>query len=721
LASPQTSPKIAGPDEFPLASSEEWVVALSGAKTEQELSAMNNLHKTMSTSPRATYALLMLICFCPFAVWGQEAAKKDSKAAATKSPAAPQPPAAKEQKPTAAPAPAIRAGNVSDPADLEAFFDGVINVQLESKHIAGAVVAVVVGDKVVFSKGYGYADIEARRRVDPEKTLFRIASISKLFTWTAVMQQVEEGKLDLDTDVNKYLKGVQVPATFEQPITLRHLLTHTPGFDDYVIGLFGRKSEDVGPLAQILKAQMPNRVRPPGVIASYSNHGTAIAGEVVACVAGMPWEDYIDQRILKPLGMQNTLARQPETDKLPAGLSKGYKWEDARFEAKDFEYCPAAPAGCISTTAADAAKFMLAHLHDGALGDKRILKPETARKMREPLFRHDPKTCAMCYGFWELQKNGQRIVGHGGDTLWFHSLLQMIPERGVGLFVSYNTDTSAGQREAMFDTFMRRYFPAPDPDRIQAGNDAHERAKKLAGEYRVTRYSHSTLTKLIGLVSVLRVKANDDDSLTIGIGDRAHRFVEVEPLVYRDVDGPDRFVFQADKNGNPTYLFPADAAAVAAVKLPWYDTTIAHGALVGVSVVIFLSALFFWPAIAFSVRGLKAPAITRNGLSAFLSCLAWLLSAACIGFAGCFLLYFLSEPDDIVFGFTPRMKALLAVPQGCAVLAGLTVMGCLLAWRKRYWRVSGRLHYTLVALAGIGFIWFLYYWNLLAFGWKDFV
>src|SRR6516162_2936939 len=119
-----------------------------------------------------------------------------------------------------------KAGKLSDPGDLEAFFDGAVNVQLESKHIAGAVVAVVVGDKVVFTKGYGYADVEARRKVDPEKTMFRIASISKLFTWTAVMQQVEEGKLDLDADVNTYLKDIQIPKTYEQPITLKHLLTH---------------------------------------------------------------------------------------------------------------------------------------------------------------------------------------------------------------------------------------------------------------------------------------------------------------------------------------------------------------------------------------------------------------------------------------------------------------------------------------------------------------
>src|SRR6516164_643471 len=154
-------------------------------------------------------AALAMACL---AVWADDAAKPEKK------------PAAEGQKPEAAAL--AKPGNVTDAADLEAFFDGAINVQLESKHIAGAVVSVVAGDKVVFKKGYGYADVEARRHVDPDKTLFRIASISKLFTWTAVMQQVEEGKLDLDADVNTYLKDVQIPPAFDKPVTLKNLLTH---------------------------------------------------------------------------------------------------------------------------------------------------------------------------------------------------------------------------------------------------------------------------------------------------------------------------------------------------------------------------------------------------------------------------------------------------------------------------------------------------------------
>jgi CubicO group peptidase (beta-lactamase class C family) len=620
-------------------------------------------------------------------------------------------PAAAEQAPA-------KAGRIEDRADLEAFFDGVVNVQLETKHIAGAVVAVVVGDKVVFSKGYGHADVETRRKVDPAKTLFRIGSVTKLFTWTAVMQQVEAGKLDLDADVNTYLKDVQIPATYPQPVTLKHLLAHTPGFDDHVLGLFGRKAEEVGPLAEVLKKQMPTRVRPPGTFSSYSNHGTAMAGHAVACVSGLSWEEYIEQRILKPLGMQHTLVRQPTEDELPADHSKGYKWEGGRFKAKGFEYIPAAPAGCIGMSGEDAARFMIAHLNDGQLGSNRILKPETARRMREPLFRHDPKCSAMCYGFMEQNRHGQRIVGHGGDTILFHTLMELIPDRRVGLFVSYNTDTSGGARNALFEAFLRRYFPVADPPRSEPASDFHERANRLAGEYEITRYSTATITKFAALMSVWKVSVNSDDTITITSGGTPVRYVETDPFVFRALDGKRTMVFQEDESGQVSYLFAGEMAPLFAVRRAWYERSELHLSVLAGSMVIFLSALLFWPVITFCLRGLETPTIKRSLFSKTLSWVGWLLSAVSLGW-GIGMLIAVRDPVEAgPFGVPPLLNGLLMVPQFCVALAGLTLVGCLVAWFQSYWRLTGRLHYTLVALAGVGFTGFLYYWNLLLWGFQ---
>jgi hypothetical protein len=423
----------------------------------------------------------------------------------------------------------------------------------------------------------------------------------------------------------------------------------------------------------------------------------------------------MEQRILKPLGMDHTLVRQPAEDQLPADLSRGYQWQHGRFEARGFEYVPAAPAGCISTTAADAARFMRAHLNDGRLGDNRILRPETARRMREPLFRHDQKTSAMCYGFMENQRHGLRILGHGGDTLWFHSLMQLIPERQVGLFVSYNTDTSTVAREDLFDAFLRRYFPEPDPPRLEAGDGFRERVNRLTGEYGMTRYSHTTPTKLVALLSGLEVSLNEDDTLTIGTLRSSARYVEVEPFVFREQDGKRKVVFKEDDHGQVLYLFFADAPPVSAVRRAWYERSVLHLGLAAGCIAVLASAVVFWPVIAISVRGLSSPQIKRTRFSGLLSCLGWCLGLAALGIV-IGLAVALSDPNEVVFGLTPLTRGILVTTQFGIVLAVLTVIGLYPVWKYRYWRLSGRLHYTLVALAGVGFIWLLYYWNLLTIG-----
>jgi CubicO group peptidase (beta-lactamase class C family) len=604
--------------------------------------------------------------------------------------------------------------SIDDRADLEAFFDGVLSVQLESKHIAGATVAVVVGDQVLFRKGYGYADVESRRRVDPDSTMFRIASITKLFTWTAVMRLVEQKKLDLDADVNSYLKDVQVPATFEQPVTLKSLLTHTPGFEDRPIGLFSHDMESLKPLATVLRDEMPARVRPPGVLASYSNHGTALAGLVVATVAGEPWEDVVEKTILQPLGMPHTLVRQPAKDKLPQTLSKGFKWEGGRFKEEEFEYVSTAPAGAISSSASDMSRFMIAHLNDGRFESKHILMPETARRMRERLFAHDPKVDGMCSGFWELNRNGQRILHHEGDLLYFHSMLALIPAHRVGLFLAYNTDRSEYGIDDVLTVFLNRYYPIPEASTPKQSNTP-ESLGRFAGEYNAVRISHTTYAKLAALLRAYRVIANDDGTLSGGSGDGMRRFVQVEPLVFQEEFGPRRLVFREDALGRITHLFFADVPAIALVRDTGVDDTRLHWALIGVTAAIFGSVIVFWPTIAFCSRGMTTSSIRRTRLSEVLSALGWVLSALCLVFlAG--LVMALGDPEQIVFGTPLVLKRLLLLPQFCLFITCLTVVASITAWVKGYWRISGRMHYTLVALAGVAFCWFLSYWNLLTFG-----
>jgi CubicO group peptidase (beta-lactamase class C family) len=176
-------------------------------------------------------------------------------------------------------------------ADLEAFLDGIVPQQLERENIAGATISVVKDGKLLFARGYGYADVANKKPVVAEETLFRPGSVSKLFTWTAVMQLHEQGKLDLDRDVNEYL-DFKIPDAFGQPITLKNILTHTPGFEEQVKDLFttGAVSPDLG---QYVKTHIPTRIYPPGTVPAYSNYATALAGYIVERVSGRPFNDYI--------------------------------------------------------------------------------------------------------------------------------------------------------------------------------------------------------------------------------------------------------------------------------------------------------------------------------------------------------------------------------------------------------------------------------------------
>ncbi len=260
-----------------------------------------------------------------------------------------------------------------DSARVASFMDGMMAAQLKNKHLAGASVAIVQNGKLLFAKGYGYADLERKTPVDPGKTLFRIGSISKTFIWTSVMQLVQQGKLDLNADINTYCKDFQIPANFPQPVTLLDLMNHNPGFEDRVLGLFAKSPESLKPLGEILREEMPRRVWAPGTISAYSNHGSGMAAYIVEQASGLSWDDYVEKHILQPLHMNHTTFRQPVPEALASGLSKGYTWQNGRFQSGDFEYVPLAPVGAASATAKDMARFMIAHLQYGKLDTVRIL------------------------------------------------------------------------------------------------------------------------------------------------------------------------------------------------------------------------------------------------------------------------------------------------------------------------------------------------------------
>lgn len=426
--------------------------------------------------------------------------------------------------------------------DVEAWLDGYLPYAMQTGGIAGGVVVVVKDGEVLLQKGYGYSDVAERKPVDPERTLFRPGSVSKLFTWTAVMQQVEQGKLDLDADVNQYL-DFEIPARDGQPITLRNIMTHTAGFEEHLKGLIGKEGEPTPVLGNVLKRWVPTRIFPPGTTPAYSNYATALAGYIVERVSGMPFDDYIEQHIFAPLGMEHASFRQPLPDRLKPLMSKGY--QVASGDPQPFEIVGVAPAGSLSATGADMAKFMIAHLQKGAFGSARILQESTAEKMHTTALTLLPRVHRMMLGFYEQNYNGRRAVGHGGDTTLFHSDLHLFIDDGVGMFVSLNSSGVGGAtgdiRSTLFEQFADRYLPGPTLDGKVDDKTAAEHARMIAGIYENSRRADSSFFRLLGLASPIKVIPNPDNTITVSMARNLAgapiKWREIEPFVWRDVDG----------------------------------------------------------------------------------------------------------------------------------------------------------------------------------------
>ena len=449
----------------------------------------------------------------------------------------------------------------TDPAELEAFLAGLMGAALEESHTAGGVVAVVSGGRIFFAKGYGYSDWEARTPVDPETTLFRIGSVSKLFVWTSVMQMVEAGLLDLDTDVNEAL-DFEIPATFQEPVTLAKIMAHAGGFEDHVIELFGNEPEDVRPLGELVARQLPARVRPPGDLSSYSNHATGIAAYIVERASGVEWKQYVDERILGPLSMEHTSFLQPLPEELEPDMSRGYSYRDNRFREEDFENVPLAPVGAGAASATNMGRFMIAHLQLGRLGDGRILSEETARLMQSVHHRMDPSVNGMAHGFAELSQNGEHIIGHGGDTRFFHTGLWLFPEHDLGVYVSFNSGGGGGARSLFIKGFMDRYFPIDEPD-VASPDDFSDRAKRFTGQFRSNRFSHTTFTKLAAV-----------ETQGVSLTDRGTpralnlEWIEVAPLTFQEEFGTRRLVFRENAEGEITDFIVSTSPYSAFERVP---------------------------------------------------------------------------------------------------------------------------------------------------------
>jgi CubicO group peptidase (beta-lactamase class C family) len=588
-------------------------------------------------------------------------------------------------------------------ADFETFLDALIPSQLRNRNIVGAVVSVVKDGQVLFEKGYGYADFEAKKAILPDQTLFRPGSISKLFTATAVMQLVEEGQLDLDSDVNDYL-DFAIPNTYPEPVTLRQLLTHTAGFEETLKNLFVAHESDIKPLRTYLVS---------------SNYGFTLAGYIVERVSGERFDRYIDNHILKPLRMTNSTFDQPLPSQLATQMSKAYV--SASKKPRDFEWVQAAPAGALSTTAADMTRFMLAFLQDGSVDGVAILKPETVRQMEARQFELNPMTCGLGITFMEYCTNPVRIIAHGGDTVYFHSDLVLVPDAHIGYFLSYNSlgNNVGGGRSEVWRAIVYRYFSNPgEPKSDVDANTQKSDGRKVSGVYDGTRRGETTFLKLIALLSQFRVSSDKDGVLTIegekNQSGELKKWKEIAPLVYDEIDGLEKIAFRREASGTVREMLPFPAI-YEGQRVPWYATKTFVGVAIGGNLLLVVLTVLLWP-----VAVLVRKKYERPLFSAKTDRVLYVVSrVVCLGeliFVLAPVIMFSQGLEHIVIlgdAINPWLRALHIF--GWILMAGIVL---LIIAAARFARLPGhglwfRAHAILLAIGGIAFAVFAWQYHLL--------
>ncbi len=517
-------------------------------------------------------------------------------------------------------------------ADLEAFFDGIIPLQLERSDIAGATILVMKGGKDLLRKGYGFSDVSKKKPVDPETTMFRLASISKLFTWISVMQLAEQGKLDIDADVNKYL-DFQVAPAFGEPITLRNLMTHTGGFEEEIRDILLTDPKQASPLRDFLIENQPQRIFPPGEVPAYSNYGVGLAGYVVKRVSGEPFEQYVAEHIFQPLGMKHSSFKQPLAEDLSAFPSDGYR-DNTEKPAVGFEIFNPAPAGGVSSTASDMGRFAQALLNGGELDGHRIMKAETLNAMWTKQFGTSDALPAMCMGFYQTWRNGLNFIGHGGDLIAFHSIFLLEPKEKLVIFISYNSAGSANRTRAeILTAFADRYYPYSQKPEFQ--KPSVDGLKAIAGTYQATRRSESNKLKIGSLLGQGQATVDKEGVLKVDdfkdLRGHVRQWKLVGKDLWQEVDDQGRMFAIRDSSGKVVRIavgFPG----VQFERVPWYENGKVILPVLACSLVILAAAvaaylLRFGRRIFLSKRPAlqQQPGSVRLALGSKLSATAWIV------------------------------------------------------------------------------------------------
>lgn len=604
--------------------------------------------------------------------------------------------------------------------------DEVINRQLVENNIPGATISIVHNQDIIYKRGYGYSDLKDELSVNPNETLFRIGSISKLFTWTAVMQLVEQGKLDLNEDINTYL-DFEIPNQIynssikPQPITLYHLMTHTSGFEDIKKDLAFINPSLMPTLKEYIYTNLPNRIFHPGEVVAYSNYGAALAGYIIELVSKQTFHEYIEKYIYTPLQMQHSSFEQPLPHSLMNNIAHASKFIDGKYIEDDFIYL-LQPAGAMSTTSDDLARFMIAHLNKGNYQNQSILQLETIEKMHQTQFSHHSLLDGMTLGFVEYEVNGYRVLFHGGDSFSFNSWLYLVPELNLGLFVSYS-----GSNYKMGPELFQQVMDAIDPSNIDhvIGSPTKESNNRIyMGEYFPNQRNLTTDERLLVLNQSMIVKQDENGFLVVNYLGEKRSFIEIGSGIYQSITNEpsispygalNRLVFEKDDSGT---MFLYTDGKMSYSKAAWYETSTVTILSIVISIVIILISILLW---YFQItiklikrqplKGMKLEKVVHRLALLFGTLLVMMLALILSTIVDFHPLY--QQPLSAFGDNTKWFPLIEKLGYILIILSGLLLVSTMFLWFKKVCRIRILIHYSIYTVASVLLILVLNYWNLI--------
>ncbi|MEX0298663.1 MAG: serine hydrolase domain-containing protein [Kordiimonas sp.] len=590
---------------------------------------------------------------------------------------------------------------------LEAYIDGLIHNRMRAKNMTAATISIVKDGKVILAKGYGFANLEPKQVVDPAQSRFRVGSVSKLFTYTAIMQLYEQGLIDLDQDANRYLKGIQIADHFKTPITIRHLLTHTAGFEDSALGGYmDRSASERLPLLHALKQYQPARMWEAGKYIAYSNYGAGLLGGIVESVTGEDFPSYVEKNIFRPLGMENSSFAESDDRAFLADHVTAYKRESGKPKPLGFEYIGSwAPAGSMSSTARDMALFMIAHLNNGSGVKGRILSESTIAQMHSRAFTHSKALPGMAHGFFEGKLNGENTLWHSGATSHFFSNLALLPERKIGIFYSFTGGKAAEGIEDPAKNIVNYFFPQ------EAARGYDPKAVSLSayeGSFRSMRMVQTDAIKAYYMLDEVVFAASEDDNTLIMERDgKSQRFIPVGKQLFVNTKNSQKLYFIEGPEGTLNHIQWSEKPYYNFERIKWYETSSFNIVMLLICILLLVSALikarYGWH---------RNASLPLSGKS-----IVTLMVISCIFSIGLLMAIVLVmttqrfEYDGITFA----TKLVTAIALFMVPLSAINFYQASNVWCLKHWNIATRIHHSLIVAVLIYLTWFLHHWNLMSF------